>query len=103
MSRCRAFSLLAIVFVWGLVACTSAPPANTVQARCEQQVYDDPAFKAVFVESSSRGMDPRYREQLAQARRKSINDCLAAQGLARRGGVEPVAGAHYGLGWFNTD
>jgi hypothetical protein len=99
MRRSAGFALLAIFVGWGLVACSSAPPANTAQGRCEQQVYNDPAFKAVLVDSSTYGTDPRYQEQLAQA----VYNCLAAQGLAPRGGVQPVAGARYGAGWFSTD
>jgi hypothetical protein len=94
---------LLVAVAWGLVACASAPPANTPQARCEAQVYDDPAFKALYVDAAARNADPRYQEQLALVRRTSVNNCLAAQGLAPPGGVQPVSRALYGLGWFNTD
>jgi len=101
MKRLPGFALLALI-ACGLVACASAPPATTAQARCEQQVYDDPAFKALYVQSAARNQDPRFQEQLVLARRKSVNDCLTAQGVTSRGGVEPVAGARYGAGWFNA-
>jgi hypothetical protein len=104
MTRRVAFAAVAMVGSWtGLVGCAAPPPATTAQARCEQQVYDDPAFKAVFVEVSVHKEDPRYQEQLVLARRKSVNNCLVAQGLAPPGGVQPVTGAHYGLGWFDTN
>jgi hypothetical protein len=102
MRRFPGFALLVAVG-WGLGACASAPPANTAQARCEQQVYDDPAYKAVLVDASTYNIDPRFQERLAQARRKSIYNCLVAEGLAPPGGVQPVSRARYGLGWFNTD
>lgn len=102
MNRCLALAPLVIFAAWGLVACSSAPPATTAQGRCEQQVNSDPAVKAVLIDAPTRGADPLWQQQLAVARRTSVNNCLAAQGLAPRGGVEPVAGAYYGLGWFGA-
>ena len=91
---------LALVLLPALVACSKAPPADTAQGRCEQQVNDDPAVKAILVDAPSRGWDPIWQAELNRARRKSVYDCLAAAGVAPRGGVEPVEHAHYGLGWF---
>ena len=88
MRRSAGFALLAIFVGWGLVACSSAPPANTAQGRCEQQVYDDPAFKAVLVglvDAAHRSTLPGAA--LLQARRKSVYNCLGP-GLAPRGGVQ---------------
>jgi hypothetical protein len=110
MSRYPALALLpklgasvlvaSVLVAGGLAACSSAPPATTAQARCQQQVNDDPAVKAILVNAPGMGADPTWREQLAQARRKSVNDCLVAAGLAPPGGVEPVNRARYGLGWY---
>ena len=72
-----------------LAACTP-PPADTPEARCQQQVYQDPNVKALMVQAPYSNMQLDYQEALKLARRKAVYDCLAAQGLAPRGGVEPV-------------
>jgi hypothetical protein len=95
MSRYLALALLAV-----LAACSAAPPANTAQARCQQQADNDPAVEAILVEAPAWGADPQWQEKLALARHKSVNDCLVAAGLAPRGGVEPINRAHFGLGWY---
>jgi len=83
-----------------LAACAAPPPADTPEARCRQQVNQDPNVKELLVQSPADYQKPEFQQQLEMARRKAVNDCLAAQGLAPRGGVEPLQGAHYGLGWF---
>jgi hypothetical protein len=83
-----------------LAACSPPPPANTPEARCQQQEDQDPNVKALLVQAPVEGQKPEFQQQLVMARRKALNDCLTAQGLAPRGGVEPLQGAHYGLGWF---
>ena len=96
----RRLAVLPALVAGVLAACSSAPPATTAQARCQQQVNDDPAVKAILVNAPVMGAEPVWQEQLAQARRKSVNDCLVAAGLAPPGGVEPVSRARYGLGWY---
>jgi hypothetical protein len=100
MNRTLALVLLSAIVGGVLVACSSKPPASTVQARCQAQVDDDPAVKAILVKAPGMGADPGWREELAQARRKSVDDCLSAAGVVVRGGVEPVSRARYGMGWF---
>jgi hypothetical protein len=95
MIRYRALVLLPM-----LIACSPSPPATTPQARCQQQVDSDAAVKALLVQAPARSADPRWQADLADARRQSVTVCLTAAGLAPRGGVEPVARARYGLGWF---
>jgi hypothetical protein len=84
-----------------LTACGAPPPpATTVQGRCEQQTDQDPAVKAVLAQAPARSGEPRWQEELAVARRKSVTDCLAAAGIKQRGGVQPISRAQYGLGWY---
>ncbi len=83
-----------------LAACAPQPPADTPEARCRQQQDEDPNVKALLVQSPVEYQKPVFQQQLLMARRKAVTDCLAAQGLAPRGGVEPLQGAHYGAGWF---
>ena len=96
MSRYLALALLPV-----LAACSTAPPATTAQGRCEQQVDQDPAVKAVLVQAPAWSADPGWQELLRLARRKSVNDCLVAAGFAPPGGVEPVNRARFGLGWYS--
>ncbi len=97
---------LVLALLAALAACGApGPPRSTAvlgpdAARCQQQTDNDPAVKAVLVQAPSRSGDPVWQQQLADARRKAVNDCLVAAGVAVRGGVEPVARAHYGLGWY---
>ena len=95
MSPRTALALLAL-----LAGCTPPPPATTPQGQCQQQVDQDPAVKALIADGPLRSSEPRYQEDLAQARRKAVSDCLTAKGLQQRGGVEPVSRAKFGLGWF---
>jgi hypothetical protein len=95
MKRSIVLALLPV-----LAACGSSPPADTAQGRCEQQVNSDPNVKAVLVDAPAWGEDPHWQQQLAQARRKSVNDCLIAAGVTVRGGVQPVDRARFGSGWF---
>jgi hypothetical protein len=83
-----------------LVGCSSTPPADPVQARCQQQSYDDPTVKAMLYDRPGYSGDPVYQQQIAELRRVAVNRCLTAAGVAPPGGVEPVYRAHYGLGWF---
>ncbi len=92
--------LVGLVLVVVLAGCAPAPPAATVQGRCQQQVENDPAVKAVLVQATMRGMDLPWQTELAQARRKSFNDCMIAAGAAPRGGVEPVNGVRYPSGVY---
>jgi hypothetical protein len=97
----RAVVLVAIVsVVTGLAGCAPAPPADTVQGRCQQQVDNDPAVKAVLVQASSTGMSLPWQTALAQARHKSFTDCMVAAGVTRPGGVEPISGTRYPLGLY---
>jgi hypothetical protein len=91
---------LALALLPVLAACSAAPPATTAQGRCEQQAYQDPAVKALLVKAPAWSGDPGWQEELRLARRKSVNDCLVAAGLAPPGGVQPVARARFGLGWY---
>ena len=91
---------IAMAMLAMLAACTPSPPADTPEARCQQQEDRDPNVKALLVQSPVEYQHPEFQQQLVMARRKSVHDCLAAQGLAPRGGVEPLQGAHYGLGWY---
>jgi hypothetical protein len=77
-----------------------APPATTAQGRCQQQVDQDPAVKAILLQAPARSGEPRWQEELAQARRKSVINCLNAAGIPQRGGVQPVSRAQYGAGWY---
>jgi hypothetical protein len=86
--------------IWALAACSSSPPATTLQGRCEQQAADDPAVKALQVEAPTRSADLEWQADLVTARRKSVSACLAAGGIVQRGGVESVGRLHYGAGWF---
>jgi hypothetical protein len=92
--------LVGLAVVLGLVGCSPAPPADTVQGRCQQQADDDPAVKAVLVQATTRSGEPPWQAELAQARHKAVQDCLIAAGVPVRGGVEPVNRAHYGLGLY---
>ena len=92
--------VLGVAVVVGLVGCAPAPPANTVQGRCQQQIDSDPAVQAVMLQGPPRGMDVVWQADLGQARRKSYNDCMIAAGAAPPGGVEPVNRARYGTGWY---
>ena len=84
-----------------LAACARPPPpTDTAQAQCQQREDDDPNVKAVLVRAPQEEMHPPFQQELVTARRKAVFDCLAAQGLAPRGGVEPLSGAHYGAGWY---
>jgi hypothetical protein len=83
-----------------LTGCSSKPPADPVQAKCEKQSYDDPAVKALTYDRPAQVGDPVWQQQVAEARRIAINRCLTASGAAPPGGVEPVMRARYGLGWF---
>ena len=87
-----------LALLGALAGCASQPPADTVQARCQQQVYNDPGVKALLVQTPNRNMDPQWQWQLEQARHNAVNTCLAANGVAVRGGVQPVSRANYGLG-----
>lgn len=95
MSSRAAFVLLAL-----LAGCTPPPPATTPQGQCQQQTDQDPAVKALLADGPARSSEPMYQQELALARRKAVNDCLSAKGLAPRGGVEPVSHARFGLGWY---
>jgi hypothetical protein len=91
--------VVGLAVVVGLVGCTPAPPADTAQGRCRQQIDSDPAVQAVMVQGVSRGMMPDWQAELALARRVSFNNCMVAAG-GPSGGVEPVVRARYGLGWY---
>jgi len=99
MKACIAVVLLGVL-PGVLAACTPSPPADTPQARCQQREDEDPNVKALLVRAPAEEMHPPFQQELVVARRKSVFDCLAAQGLAPRGGVEPLSGAHYGAGWY---
>lgn len=90
MSPRTALLLLAL-----LAGCTP-PPATTPQGQCEQQAEQDPAVHDLLVQSTVSSMDPIWQTKLALARRKAVNACLTAKGLAPRGGVQPVLLAPYG-------
>jgi hypothetical protein len=90
--------LVGVVVV--LAGCAPAPPASTVEGRCQQQVDNDPAVKALLVQAPSTGQGLPWQTALAQARRKSFNDCMVAAGAAPRGGVEPVNGVRYPSGVY---
>jgi hypothetical protein len=95
MTRYLALALLPV-----LAACSPAPPANTVQARCQQQADNNPTVQALLLEQPARPGNPALQRQIDQARHRAVNECLVAAGAPVRGGVEPVARAHYGFGWF---
>jgi hypothetical protein len=86
--------------IWVLAACSSSPPATTLQGRCEQQAADDPSVKAIQVDAPTRSGDLEWQADLVAARHKAVTACLAAAGIVQRGGVEPVGRLHYGAGWF---
>jgi hypothetical protein len=92
--------VVGLAVVAGLVGCAPAPPANTVQGRCQQQIDSDPAVKAVMVKAAMTGLTPPYQAELARARLKSYNDCMVAAGAAPPGGGQPVDRALYGTGWY---
>jgi hypothetical protein len=83
-----------------LLAACAGPPADTPLARCQQQADTTPEVKALLVDAGARGSDPGWQWNLAMARHKAVNDCLAAAGQAPRGGVEPVRRLNYGVGNF---
>ncbi len=100
--------VLALLAVLAGCGAPGPPPSAVAQrtalgpqeARCQQQTDNDPAVKAVLVQAPLMSGDPAWQEQLAQARRKAVDTCLAAAGVAVRGGVQPISRAHYGLGWY---
>jgi len=92
--------LAGLVVAVALAGCAPAPPAGTVQGRCQQQVENDPAVKAVLVQAAMRGMDLPWQTELALARHKSFTDCMIAAGAAPPGGVEPVKGVRYPSGVY---
>jgi hypothetical protein len=81
---------LAVAMAAMLTGCAARPPADTPEARCQQQVDQDPNVKALMVQAPYSNMNLDFQQALMLARRKAVFDCLAAQGLAPRGGVEPV-------------
>jgi hypothetical protein len=93
----RPYIVLALL---PLLAACARSPADTPLARCQQQADSTPEVKALLVDAGARGGDPEWQWDLAMARRKAVNDCLAAAGQAPRGGVEPVRRPNYGLGNF---
>ena len=92
--------VVGVAVVVGLVGCTPAPPADTAQGRCQQQIDSDPAVQAVMLQGPPRGMDVTWQADLAVARRTSFNSCMVAAGAAPPGGVQPVDRALYGTGWY---
>lgn len=90
--RSPAILLLAV-----LAGCAAPPPANTPQAQCQQQADKDPAVQALLVQAPVNSQDVIWQTKLSIARRTAVNSCLAAKGLAPRGGVQPVFDAPYGL------
>lgn len=84
-----------------LAGCSSPPPpTDTARQRCEWQADKNPAVQKVLQQQALRSGDPAWQEELALARRKAVDACLVAAGVALRGGVQPVSRARYGLGWY---
>jgi hypothetical protein len=92
--------LVALGAIGVLAGCAPAPPADMAQGRCQLQADKDPAVQELIFQQLANPGEPGIDQQLALARRKAVNACLDAAGVATRGGVEPVSRAHYGLGWY---
>lgn len=92
MSR-PAAAAVAILLAAALARCAaSGGGGNTPEDRCRQQAYEDPAVKDAVERTAT--TSPAVRVPAMMLRddliRRFIQKCLAAQGLAPPGGVEPV-------------
>jgi hypothetical protein len=89
-----------LVVVVVLAGCAPGPSADTVRGRCELQADKDPAVQTIIFQQLSIRGSPKLAEDLTVARRKAVNSCLTAAGVALPGGVEPVSRARYGFGSY---
>jgi len=92
--------VVALGVVGVLAGCAAAPQDSAVQERCQFQADKDPAVQELVFQQLARPASPILDQQMAMARRKAVDSCLTAAGVALPGGVEPVSRARYGLGWY---
>jgi hypothetical protein len=68
-----------------------APPDNSPQGLCARKAAEDPTVRELEMLSGTNVDLLRQNERpLKQARQQATNRCLAAMGLQRPGGVEPI-------------
>ena len=74
-----------------LAGCAPSSPADSPQAICHRQAYDDPTVKRLTVESlGAASADPNSAFEYNKALRDATNACLRQKGVQVRGGVEMV-------------
>jgi len=67
------------------------PQDNSPQAFCERQANNNPAVqKLVSQQLTEGGGSPLTAAQIRLAKRRAMQNCLLAKGIAVPGGVEPV-------------
>ena len=90
----RALPALALLTLLGACAQDPLPPANNpTEAGCRSEARSAPEVKAIFQRMPPPGNPTQFNRteaELAQAERNAYLRCMRRQGLAPRGGVEPV-------------
>ncbi|MGA2841090.1 MAG: hypothetical protein ABSG18_13055 [Steroidobacteraceae bacterium] len=81
--------------VWPLVlvlaGCVSGGQANTPEAECRRQAYDDPTVKNLAIQNLGRSApNPDTDFAYNKAFRDANQACLRQKGVLVRGGVESV-------------
>lgn len=91
----RASALLALLLLAG---CGGEAPSDTALGECQRQAVEDPTVQAAIVDANTslQGVRMQGVHDLAVARQAAVQRCLAAKGLAPKGGVEPVKGEWLG-------
>ena len=91
MKRAVWLALLALCGCAGMSGGGDAAD-NTPLAQCQRQALSDPAVQTAIEHANSMLQEvrvPGVREQKF-AMRQAVQRCMAAKGLAPKGGVEPV-------------
>ncbi len=86
---------LAAVVLLALAGC-GGPPDTSPQAQCGRRADDDPQVRALLLQRTVSGAeDLNLAAAYQRARRQAVQRCLAGQGLAPSGGVEPTLNNPY--------
>lgn len=91
MTRPAMRSALAVMLLLGLAACASAT-TSPAEEDCRRRAYDDPAVRDALLRSNSQQQQIRGPAliELDGLVRQKTRQCLGAEGVIPRGGVEPV-------------
>jgi hypothetical protein len=80
-----------LLLVLPLLTACGGPNPSTAQGQCEIAANDDPAVKAAMQQQAMTvTWSSQFYDAVTAARKRAVQRCLRARGLAPPGGVEAV-------------